>query len=210
MKKVTSGLVLLTMICCFANIRVLADMGSDKTSYTNKEVDLRISLRKLFSDNLSWQRIYFLEALSVSAEADKAKDRLGKNAENLANALKPYIGDEAGNQLTQALKQNIQLISDYVNAARTGADKSFTTEKMHDNLDNEADILSRANMSWPKSDLSAMLKKYNDSLFSEIDSQNSKMGQIDQALFDSTTDQALSLADYFSFGLMQGYPGKFW
>jgi len=207
-----SGIILLlfSFLPCFFCVSAFSDTGFDKSSYTGKEMELRISMRKFFSDNLTWERIYILEALSGSLDVDKAKDRVNKNQENLGAALKPYLGDETGSQLADILKQYVQLLTDYINSVKSGSDKSFVTGKIHDNIDSEADLLSRANLSWPKADLAVLLKKYSDLLMSEIDMQNTKMGSIDQVVFDATSDQAMAIADTFSSGIMQGYPGKFW
>lgn len=185
-------------------------VSADKTSYTAKEVELKISMRRLLSDSLTWQRIFVLETLGGTMDADKALTRLTRCESDLASAFKPYMGDSTSGQLNDLLKQYLQLLSDYINTSKMGGDKTYVVGKIHDNADSTADLLSRANMSWQKDDLSNLLKKYYDLSDAEIDSQVSKLGNLDTTSVDALFDQAMSLADAYSLGLMQQYPGNFW
>ena len=182
----------------------------DKTSYTNKEVDFKVSMRKILSDSLTWQRIYVLETLANSMEADKALGRLTQSENDLSNAFKPYVGDSTSAQLNDLLKQYLQVLADYISTAKSGGDKTYVIGKIHDNADSFADLLSRANMSWQKSDLSNMFKRYYDLLDAEIDSQINKIGALDTTAVDAAFDQAMTVADTLSSGVMQQYPGSFW
>jgi len=182
----------------------------EKTSYTNKEMDLKINLRRICADSLTWQRVYFVEAVASGMESDKALGRFSKCEADLAAIFKPFLGDTTSTQLNDLLNQYTQMMTDYINAAKSGGDKSYITGKIHDNADSIADILSKSNMSWIRNDLTIMLRRYYDMIDSEIDTQVNKLGSLDTTVIDASMDEAMTIADYYSSGLMQQYPGNFW
>ena len=210
MKKSAKFIFLIFVLSLVSGLTPRYASAMDKTSYTGKEADLKVGMRKLFSNSLTWQRIFVLETLAGSMEADKALGRLTQCEADLAGAFKPYLGDSSSSQLNDLFKQYLLLLADYINTAKTGGDKTYITGRLHDNADSIADVLSRANMSWQKNDLSNMLKSYYDLLDTEIDAQVNKLGSLNTTAIDATFDQAMSVADTFSSGLMQQYPGSFW
>ena len=203
-------MILLLALCLVQGLSLQTVSAIDKTSYTNKEVDLKINMRKLLSDSLTWQRIFVLETLAGSMEADKALSRLTKCETDLANAFKPYMGDSTSSQLNDLFKQYLQALADYISTSKIGGDKTYVIGKIHDNADSIADLLSRTNMSWQRNDLFNALKKYYDLLDAEIDTQVAKMGSLDTTAVDAGFDQAMFIADTYSLGLIQQYPGNFW
>jgi len=81
---------------------------------------------------------------------------------------------------------------------------------MDENAELTGDLLSRANMYWAKSEISAALKSYNARFEIEIDLQSNSVGAIDAAAFDATSAQASSVADLFATGIIKHHPNKFW
>ena len=194
----------------FSNIPAFSQMDMTKSSYTNKEVDLKTNMRKLFSDCLTWQRIYAIEVYTLSLDSDKAKTRLSRNQDEIGNVFRAYFNDDTANQMTNLSKQSIQLIADYSNTARGGGFKNDIVTKLHDNADAVADLLSRANMNWTKADLSNVLRKYFDLLCAEIDTQSGGAGSIDANALDATFDHCMLVSDMYALGIMRQYPAKFW
>jgi len=96
-------------------IRQNPDKFAGPKIYSQKEVDLRNSLRKLWTDHTVWTRLYIIESLDNSPAADPAAARLLRNQADIGDAIKPVYGDAAGTQLTALLRQHILIAVDIIN-----------------------------------------------------------------------------------------------
>ena len=210
MKKSMMYLVLCCSLFCFCSLVAVADFDSNKTSYSNKEVDMKTSTRRIFADYLNWQRIFAIETLTGAPDVNKAQIRLQKSQDDINGIFKTYYGDGTGTQVSDLFNQYIGLMTDYLNAAKSHGDKTMILGKIHDKINDIAGLLSMVNMNWTSNDLSTMLKGYSDSFLSEVDLQDRSMGSVDANIFDTTFSESMQMADTFSSGIIKQYPGKFW
>jgi hypothetical protein len=144
--------------------------GSNVTSLTanndnlnqTKITELRISLHNLWVEHIVWTRQYVVAAASDQPDASFAAERLLKNQEDIGNAIKPFYGDQAGNQLTSQLKDHITIAVDLLEAAKSGNSTALeeTEEKGYANADEIATLLSVANPNWMKEDMLSMLNEH--------------------------------------------------
>src|SRR5215211_1914972 len=133
--------------------------GSNVTSITassdnlnqTKITELRISLHNLWVEHIVWTRQYVVAA-----------ERLLKNQEDIGNAIKPFYGDQAGNQLTSQLKDHILIAVDLLEAAKSGNSTALEEieDKWYANADEIATLLSAANPNWTKEDMLNMLNEH--------------------------------------------------
>src|SRR5687768_1449286 len=70
------------------------------------------AVRKLWEDHVTWTRVYIIAALAGLPEAEIAAGRLLQNQTEIGNAIKPFYGDEAGDQLTALLNDHILIAAD--------------------------------------------------------------------------------------------------
>jgi hypothetical protein len=212
MKKQLAQISLVFLMLCVMHLPVRAStMDTEKNSFSNKEMMLRINMRASFGNYLTWQRIFVLETLTGSPDSAKAQTRLGACQDDICGVFKTYFGDYTGNQLSDLFKQYNQLIADYTVATKNRTGKSFVgSNTMYDKSDEMATLLSNANMNWSKDELSAMFKKFTDSIVAEIDGQGNQPGVIDTAAIDATSSECLDMADTLTYGLIKQFPSKFW
>ncbi|HBU68808.1 MAG TPA: hypothetical protein DEE98_00315 [Elusimicrobia bacterium] len=210
MKKIAAVLVLCAVGAAVCIQPARAELDEKKSSYTGKEVEMILNSRKIFSDNLTWERVYALKTIAGAYDIDKVLERLNRSQDDIANIFRPYYGDNTADQLANLLKRRVQLVADYANIVRGGGFKSDVQSKMDENAELTGDLLSRANMYWAKSEISAALKSYNARFEIEIDLQSNSVGAIDAAAFDATSAQASSVADLFATGIIKHHPNKFW
>lgn len=114
------------------------------------KLQLKENVRKLWIDHTIWTRNYIISDLADLEDKSKVLERLLRNQEDIGNAIKPYYGEQAGNKLTELLKEHIVLAGKVVDAAKGGnqADlKKYNTE-WYRNADNIAKFLSSANPNW--------------------------------------------------------------
>src|SRR5688500_4417898 len=127
----------------------------DQTASTNKKIDPLVfqqTVRKLWEDHVTWTRVYIIAALADLPEADAAAQRLLQNQTDIGNAVKPFYGDEAGEQLTALLKDHILIAADLLAAAKAGDTAKFedANKRWYKNADEIAAFLNSANPdNWP-------------------------------------------------------------
>src|SRR5919106_2767276 len=100
----------------------------DQVASKNKKIDPLIfqqAVRKLWEDHVTWTRVYIIAALADLPEADIAAQRLLQNQIDIGNAVKPFYGDEAGEQLTALLKDHILIAAELLAAAKAGDTAKF-------------------------------------------------------------------------------------
>src|SRR5438105_11594514 len=68
------------------------------------QLDFQNAMRKLWEDHITWTRLVIVAVLDDRPEKDAALARLLQNQVDIGNAVKPFYGDAAGNQLTSLLK----------------------------------------------------------------------------------------------------------
>lgn len=84
------------------------------------ECDLRVAFRKLWSEHAIYTKFFIISVLAGIPDADLLATRLLKNQDDIGDFLKPYIGENKGNQLAQALKSHILAAANVIVAVRDG------------------------------------------------------------------------------------------
>jgi hypothetical protein len=187
-------------------------LGQQKTQIaSSKSESLKMDMRKLWEDHITWTRLYIISATSNLEDSDENLARLMKNQEDIGGAIKPYYGDEAGNKLTQLLKEHISLAGEVVKAA---VDKNPTAladadKRWHDNGDQLADFLASANPNWPKDETRQMMKDHLDLTRQEAVDILAGRAEASIADYDKIHNQILKMADMLSAGIIKQFPDKF-
>jgi hypothetical protein len=170
------------------------------------------AVRKLWEDHITWTRVYIISALAGLPEADTAAQRLLQNQVDLGNAIKPFYGDQAGEQLTTLLKDHILTAADLLAAAKSGDTAKFDAANQHwyDNANQIASFLSSANpKSWPLSEIQSMMKSHLDLTLEEATARLNADWAGDVAAYDKVHDEILEMADMLAEGIVQQFPEKF-
>jgi hypothetical protein len=172
------------------------------------EIALRQGMRELWADHVVWTRDYIIAATSDNASAQTALSRLMKNQEDIGAAIAPYYGASAGSKLTTLLKDHIRIAGEVVAAAKAGNTTNLQTadRRWHDNAAEIATFLSGANPNWPRAHMQTMLNEHLKLTTEEATHRLHKMWAQDQAAFDKIFDQAMTMADDLSEGILKQFP----
>jgi hypothetical protein len=180
-------------------------------SVSQKDVGLKLGMRKLWEDHITWTRMYLVSAINSLGDKDPTLARLLQNQVDIGNAIKPYYGNEAGDKLTSLLKEHITLAGEVVTAAvnQDQAALGQADSKWHDNGNAIADFLARANPNLPKDQLREMMKEHLDLTKQEAVDILQKNSDASIADYDKVHDQILQMADMISSGIIKQYSDKF-
>jgi hypothetical protein len=103
--------------------------GSAEKVRTQKALAFHDDMRKLWEDHITWTRLAIVSFAAGLPDFDQTAGRLLRNQEDIGNAIKPYYGRRAGNQLTALLKEHIGGAVDLLMAAKGGDDAAFASAK---------------------------------------------------------------------------------
>jgi hypothetical protein len=208
-------LFLALAVFCIGSAFIVIDPGINhkkvKTSPTVVSYeDLRANMRKLWEDHIVWTRNVILNIMDGLPGADQAVPRLLSNQDDIGNAIKPFYGDAAGNQLTQLLRTHITTAADLLNAAKTGNDAAFkeANKKWTDNADDISAFLSKANPAWPLNDMKMMMHDHLKLTTDEAVCRLKKDYAGDIKAYDQVHDEILKMSDMLAAGIAKQFPDK--
>jgi len=182
-----------------------------KMHLTASAVDLRMGMRKLWEDHITYTRNYIISALADLEDAGKIAERLLKNQDDIGDAIKPVYGDEAGRKLALLLRDHIMVATEVVKAAKTGNNEELNNanKKWYANADEIAVFLSGANPNWPRQGLKDMLYKHLEYTTTEVTSRLKKDWAADIDAYDKGHMHMLMFADTLTDGIVKQFPAKF-
>ena len=185
-------------------------MGN-KMLLTKSAVDLRMAMRKLWEDHITWTRNYIISSLSDLEDAGKCAERLLKNQDDIGDAIKPIYGGEAGKKLALLLRDHILIATEIVKAAKMANNEALATDnkKWYANADDIAAFLSGANPNWPKQALVDLLYKHLELTTGEVVSRLKKDWAADIDFYDKGHEHMLMFSDALTDGIVKQFPNKF-
>jgi hypothetical protein len=118
---------------------------------------------KLWEDHITWTRMVIVDFAAGLLDLKTAEARLPRNQADIGNAIKPYYGRAAGNQLTQLLRTHILEAVPVLAAAKAGDKKELAQalNAWYANARQIADFLSNANSrNWPRGMMRSMMRQH--------------------------------------------------
>ena len=110
------------------------------------KVDLKSSLRKLWTDHAVFTALVMKSIVDNNKDTKVLLDRLLLNQKDIGDQLKPIIGENKGNELTNILKEHIKLAGDVITAAvKNDGMLEIKIKNLFNNSDQVALILSSLN-----------------------------------------------------------------
>ncbi len=83
-------------------------------------VQLRMDMRKLWEDHITYTRNYIISALAGLGDTGTVAERLLRNQDDIGNAITPVYGETAGKKLSGLLRDHILIAANIVKAAKAG------------------------------------------------------------------------------------------
>ena len=175
-----------------------------------REIALRQDMRKLWEDHVTWTRLVIVSTIAGLPDQAPTTERLLKNQVDIGNAIKPFYGDAAGEQLTSLLRTHILGAAEILAAAKASDAARLEAGKQdwYENADDIARFLSNANPRWPFPEMSTMMRTHLDLTLQEAVNQLQGRYAESVADYDRVHDEILEMSDMLSEGLLRQFPGK--
>jgi hypothetical protein len=177
-----------------------------------RELVFHDQMRKLWEDHITWTRLAIVTFADGSAGFDATAARLLQNQTDIGDAIKPFYGEAAGDQLTALLHDHITIAVELLQAAKAGDTAGFEDAKTrwYANANDIADFLAAANPRfWPRFVIRELMRVHLDQTLAEA--QDELTGQYAASVNDYEAIHAhiLHMADLLSFGILKTFPWKF-
>jgi len=203
---VISLLLLTVMLTAFAPVT---------TAQAKAKIDRQVfhdAMRKLWEDHITWTRLVIIGVFEDLPDLDPSVQRLLQNQVDIGDAVKPFYGEEAGEQLTALLTDHILIAAEILQAAKNGdtATMEDAIDRWYENADDIAEFLHAANpRHWRLIEMKSMMREHLDLTLEEAVAYLNGDYEGSIAAYDLVHLQALEMADMLSTGIMQQFPNKF-
>jgi hypothetical protein len=183
-----------------------------KGAISKKELALRNDMRRLWEDHITWTRLAIISLTTDAPDTEATVGRLLRNQTDIGDAIKPFYGAPAGEELTRLLREHILIAADLVLAARAGDQAAVADAQARwtANADEIAGFLASANPRfWKLDEMKEMLHEHLRLTTNEALARLQGDWAADVAVYEQIHLQALEMADMLSIGIVKQFPRRF-
>jgi hypothetical protein len=188
------------------------DPGDHPAKLTQKEVGLRQDMRRLWEDHIVWTRLAVISLTTDAPDTEATVGRLLRNQTDIGDAVKPFYGPAAGNELTRQLRLHILIAAEVVAAARAGDEAKLADAqaRWQANADDIAGVLASVNPRfWELETMKAEMRTHLDLTTKEVVARLQEDWAADVAAYDQVHEHILHMSDLLSEGLVRQFPKRF-
>jgi hypothetical protein len=189
-----------------------APLASPADGISRGELALRQEMRRLWEDHVTWTRLAVISLTTDAPDTTATVARLLRNQTDIGNAIKPFYGRAAGQELTRLLREHITIAADLIAAAKAGDQAKLEAEQAawQRNAEEIARFLNGANpRSWKLGEMRAMMRDHLRLTTREVVARLEADWAADVRAYDAIHRQALGMADMLSDGLVAQFPARF-
>jgi hypothetical protein len=189
-----------------------APMVTDAQTDVFSPSEFQDEMRRLWEDHIVWTRLYIISAVDELPDIDLVTQRLLDNQDDIGDAIKPFYGDEAGNQLSALLRDHILVAADLIAAAKAGDNDAMgvASEAWDTNANDIGAFLHAANVEhWPQATLAHEMHMHLELTLQEAQARLAGEYAADIAAYDEIHQHILHMADILSSGIVAQFPDRF-
>jgi hypothetical protein len=179
---------------------------------TVKQAVFHDDMRKLWEDHVTWTRLAIVSFAGELPDLPATQARLLRNQTDIGNAVRPYYGRAAAEQLTALLKTHITGAVALLQAAK-GGDPALIAQRRAEwyaNGNEIADFLNRANPHhWSRREMRRMMRTHLDQTLDEATHRLPGDYEADIRDYERIHQHILEMADMLSTGIIQQFPRRF-
>ena len=214
-------LALIALVALFSALATLAVSGGHdaqahgrdhaRAGISVEELAFRQDMRKLWEDHITWTRLAIISLTTGSPDTEATVGRLLQNQDDIGDAIAPFYGEEAGNQLATLLREHITIAAELIAAAKAGNQPEVARQqaRWEANADEIARFLNNANPRWKLGETREMLHEHLQLTTREVVARLQSDWAADVAAYDEIHRQALHMADMLSTGIVAQFPKRF-
>lgn len=173
---------------------------------------LHDTMRKLWGNQAAFTRLLIVSTVNNLLDAEATQEQLMQNQQAIGEALKPHLGNAAGEELAELLEQHGLIAAQILKASDAGDEAAATdaVKRWYSNADEIALLLSTADSeNWPKRKMTAMLREQLALTLQEVLAQLTGDYDGSLAAYKEVQRQALEIADTLSSAIIRQFPDRF-
>jgi hypothetical protein len=184
---------------------------SNSTAKASKQIALYTAMAHLWAQHMEWTYATVVAFAQESPALTPTLNRLLQNQVDIGDAIKPFYGNQAGDQLTALLKEHITDAVPVLTAAKAGDSAALNTAvaAWYANANAIGDFLAAANPNWKKADMESMMQLHITQTIAYA--SDALAGDYTKAIADyGIAEQHMEeMSDMLSAGLIQQFPKLF-
>ena len=192
-----------------AETRTHMDMSG---AVTARQLAFRNSMRVLWEQHVAWTRLAIVSFNGSLPDLAATEARLLRNQVDIGNAVKPFYGRTAGNQLTGLLRRHILIAVDILADVKGGHQHALNGDlkRWYANANQLSAFLHKANpRNWPLPALRSMMHRHLKLTTDEAVAELSGRYPASVAAYDRVEREILGMADMLSTGIIKQFPHRF-
>lgn len=177
----------------------------------SKQIDLIKSMRLAWLQHVYWTRMLIISIAERLKDQKEVTGRLLQNPDDLAAIFANYYSRDTAGKISQLLTEHLQIGAELITALRDGktAEANALNGRWYANADKMAEAFSSINPFYDREELRKMLYTHLDLTRQEAAARLAGNYQSDIDAFGRVEKEVLTMADYFTSGLMGQFPNKF-
>lgn len=178
---------------------------------TSMQFNMMGDMRKAWIQHIYWTRLLLISIAERLADENVTAARLLRNPADTAAIFFNYYSEDTANTIEQLLAEHLQIGAELITALRDGqaAEAEELDRRWYQNADQMAEAFSNINPYYNLEEVRRMLYEHLDLTKLEVEARLAEDYQADINAFNQVEDAAITMADYFSSGLMRQFPQKF-
>lgn len=204
--------IMVSLLLVASLFAVLVPMRGAEAKAKMDDRALHDAMRKLWEDHITWTRLVIVSVANDLPDSGPTVQRLLQNQDDIGDAIKPFYGDAAGEQLSALLRDHILIAAEILQAAKSNDTTALNDAiaRWYANADDIAVFLNGANpKNWPLDMMKDMMREHLDLTLQEAVTYLQGDHAASISAYDQIHLQALDMADMLSGGIIQQFPGKF-
>jgi hypothetical protein len=205
------ALVALSALALGANTQTTTMKANNTTCITMSQENLKLKMRTLWTEHVVWTRMFIMSVADNTSDKAVATTRLLKNYDDMADAFKPYYGNQTGDKYGDLIEEHLLTAAALVEAAKAGNNTAAAAaeKKWYANADEIATYENNINPNWDKATRMSMWHNHLDLTKAEAVARLTKNYTADISDFDMIEAQAGMMADSIADGIVKQFPQMF-
>jgi len=177
----------------------------------SSQISLINDMRTVWFQHVYWARMLLISIAERLRDQNAVTNRLLQNPNDIANIFRRYYSADTADNIARLLTEHLQIGSALITALRDGkrAEADVLTRQWYINADKIADALSMINPHYDYEDLRKMLYRHLELTTQEVAMRLAGNYMADIEAFNQVEQQAISMADLFSAGIIRQFPQNF-
>jgi len=183
----------------------------NKQQLSYEQLYLLTAMRFVWSQHVYWTRMLLISIAERLKDQPEVTARLLQNPYDIARIYAEYYPADTAAKIAQLLTEHLQTGAELITALRDKktAEADNLTRRWYINADEMADAFSGINPYYDREELQKMLYKHLELTTEEVAMRLAGNYRADIEAFDKVEHETVSMADYFSRGIIKQFPDRF-